>query len=742
MLTLVVAASAALILIVPVLRADAADRTRGVELPPKTLLGVSGSVVTFAQSGDYVGWTDASAPCGRMIVLKSLSTGASTFLDSRDGPVCAQVTEDAAFVDSFALAGRRALWTTADTTFSSVYFTLFTAAVGSRREQVLGQFAVDLDDPALAPVPVAGAGKSLAFSLRAVGRESDDFARSGVYRIAGTRLRHMPDTEHAIDVDTDGTRLAFARVLPPGDDFKEPPLWSPDGSRIAFAWHGEEGGKSQLLVMGPDGRDLRPLLEGESGPYFAWSPDGTAIATYRARSIVVASSDDAAVRRVHPGGRPTGAVVWSPDGRRLAFGEGNRVYVATVPGGGPNVVGVGSDPTWAPDSQRLAYVRRVGPNETHVFANSAAGGAEIDLGAGTFPKWSHDSEHVAYSRFEPPGVPGGRDQIYVVRAEGGARKHLGAGSGFEWSPARTEIAFTLTDGFYVADASNGFVAERVAACCVGSFSWSPDGSWLAFERQGELWAVSAATRETRNLGGQRAAQPRWSVTSRSIAYRELATGGAPDTMVVVDVDGGVTRRVGPSAPGDWGGLPADWSPDGRSLAYVSPDFEISVADVKAGTTQAVTRTSPARERRIVELRSPDGKLLSRFDASLRLSGLAFSGARMALVIDQTSRVRPEPRRGEEATIEVRTFTGRLLRKVRVPRPIWGEVDMSGRWVVFTTWSGRSQRVVRLLDVVTGRTSALARSPSVVGLSIDGRRVAWAERGRGKSLIRAVMLKGM
>lgn len=185
-----------------------------------------------------------------------------------------------------------------------------------------------------------------------------------------------------------------------------------------------------------------------------------------------------------------------------------------------------------------------------------------------------------------------------------------------------------------------------------------------------------------------------------------------------------------------------WSSDGERLVFVTAEREIGVADARSGTSRVLTNTRPSPALTVVEARRRDGSLVSSFSAPLLVSGLAYSGGRVALVVED-SPSRPEPRPGARAKIEIRTSAGRLLRRVRVARPIWGDISMSGRWVVFTTWptssADRGLRAVRLLDTVTGKTTVLARAKLPIGSSIDGRRVAWGEQDVQRSRIRAVVL---
>jgi hypothetical protein len=61
--------------------------------------------------------------------------------------------------------------------------------------------------------------------------------------------------------------------------------------------------------------------------------------------------------------------------------------------------------------------------------------------------------------------------------------------------------------------------------------------------------------------------------------------------------------------------------------------------------------------------------------------------------------------------------------------------MSGHWIVFSVGTA-----IQALDTDTGETRTIAHAAgTVVGLSIDGHRVAWAEQLSGPDVIRAATL---
>ncbi len=104
------------------------------------------------------------------------------------------------------------------------------------------------------------------------------------------------------------------------------PVWSPDGSQIAFTQH-EPGGLGDLFVSDAIGRNLRRLTDGSDGVYgLTWSPDGSKIAftsvTEGGWEIFMVVVDEADLRRLtHNQHEAVTDPVWSPDSGYIAFGH-------------------------------------------------------------------------------------------------------------------------------------------------------------------------------------------------------------------------------------------------------------------------------------------------------------------------------------------------------------------------------------------------------------------------------------
>jgi WD40 repeat protein len=166
-------------------------------------------------------------------------------------------------------------------------------------------------------------------------------------------------------VRPDGTRR---RRLSPRGACDGGPVWSPDGSKLAFT-RGDRGGVGgDLYVMTRTGTQSRRIAYRPNGfESFAWAPDSTRLAfsdftadiyVFNLRSGRL-NDVTLGFKRAHPSPSFTvvGDVAWSPDGRQLAFevgaGEASDpgLYVASADGSrwhrlDPRFVANGLDQPW------------------------------------------------------------------------------------------------------------------------------------------------------------------------------------------------------------------------------------------------------------------------------------------------------------------------------------------------------------------------------------------------------------
>lgn len=227
------------------------------------------------------------------------------------------------------------------------------------------------------------------------------------------RLTNDPAADFTPAISPDGTKIAFASgrdgprdlfLMDAGgehvinltntpDALEDSPVWSPDGSQIAY--HRQNlTGDFHTYIMNADGTDQAPFELLGNGFEPTWSPDGGRIAFRGGRSegpagptIFVVNVDGTGLLELTPDAPWNGGPVWSPDGSRLAFERTldsgfDELFVMRPDGSEP--VRLTTDPgqdlhaAWAPDGTKLAFFsNRTGNRE--IFVMNADGSAQQNL---------------------------------------------------------------------------------------------------------------------------------------------------------------------------------------------------------------------------------------------------------------------------------------------------------------------------------------------------------------------------
>ncbi len=238
-------------------------------------------------------------------------------------------------------------------------------------------------------------------------------------------------------VDPDGTDL---QKVSADDVAMADPAWSPDGTRLALAASPGSAlkGNTQIYVIHADGSDLTQLTHDPLAQNLdpAWSPDGS-------RIVFSTLSDDLA---------RSGLVLIGADGK----GE-TRVTKGSID----------SSPVWFPDGKRILFVRSPeGISEIHVVNADGTGDHVVRGATGGFiasVALSPDGTKIAFARLDPSfGVK--NFDIFVAGVDGSG-----------------EVRLTDT------------VPPE------GDQVWSPDGTRIAFSREGDIYTMGADGTDVRQL---------------------------------------------------------------------------------------------------------------------------------------------------------------------------------------------------------------------------------------------------
>lgn len=374
-------------------------------------------------------------------------------------------------------------------------------------------------------------------------------------------------------------------------------------SQIAFAYGGDiwivgrEGGVAQRLVTGTD------LL---SGPIF--SPDGSMVAysgNYNGNvDVYVVSAAGGEPHRLtyHPGADV--AVGWTPDGkavlfrsRRFSHSDPDQLYTVPVAGGFPKELPLpmAEDGSFSPDGTHLAYepIFQWEPDWKHYHGGQTLKVWIADLADSSVVQIPREN-----SNDKNPMWAG--NKIYFLSDRNGPVTL------FVYDPATSKVSQVIqnSDGFDISSAAAGpgaiiyaqfgvlhlydlqtgkdqVVPVQVAgdmpqlqphfvkvAKQIQNSSISPTGKRAVFEAHGEILTVPKEKGDIRNITqtpGIEERDPAWSPDGQSIAYFSDESGEY--ALHVRNQNGlGPIKKINLGQPPSFFYSPI-WSPDSKKIAY-------------------------------------------------------------------------------------------------------------------------------------------------------------------------------
>ncbi len=309
--------------------------------------------------------------------------------------------------------------------------------------------------------------------------------------------------------------------------------------------------------------------------------------------------------------------------------------------------GLEIDPALSPDGRSVAYVAGP-PGKRRLYVRRVDGGRPIPLtevgigGSQRRPDWSPDGSRIVFQAGEQGyGVrPAARTgTLYVVPALGGTPTRLlppdseGVALAPAWSPNGTDVAYSRSDGIYAISTAPGGQPRTilVTSNAVHSVRWSPNGSRLAYVAGGGYFtlgeeqlgntetssifvlAVATGVEQRITSGDWLDVSPVWTPDGRSLLFVSSRGGGRDVYRVRLSRSG--TPETEPERITS--GLNAhtiSLSPDGRQLAYSSLTFHANIWSVKipqdrVASTDDAQRVTSGSERTEKIVMSRDGRWL-------------------------------------------------------------------------------------------------------------------------------------
>ena len=371
------------------------------------------------------------------------------------------------------------------------------------------------------------------------------------------------------------------------------PVWSPDGEQIAF--HSYRDGNYHIWTIRKDGSDLKQITSGISDNREPdWSPDG--------RSIIFSSdrSGNYDIWQIELSSRTLTQLTSDPENdSNPAFSHGGTqiAFVSQRAEAGIYVLEAGKEklvvpsqmrlaaPSWSKDDKTLAYIAFTG--KSLLFDDKNTSYAYLsNLETGSTEQISKGEEDLF-----PFRINWTKDNSLIYTADGLIKSRKPGQSAPEIIPF--EAVFSLNRAPYQKKHYDFDSKEEHPVLGIAGPVVSHDGKRVAFAAKGDIYV--------QEIGGELMQltkdsyvdlEPDWSPDGRTLAY--ISDRGGRMNVWLYDFGNNESRLLSDEIKGETS-FPS-WSPDGKEIAFYTQNYMkkwgfgvLHIAEVSSGRVREVSQ---------------------------------------------------------------------------------------------------------------------------------------------------------